>query len=110
MSSIEAKKNRDSKEILEFIENHSNKDGIISMFLKGPPTGEGFTWCSTEGGQGFHWSDAEADGLKTIRGIVLDKGWASGGYGFMMRYIQSEIRKSAIGTPFHWSVSSSKNY
>ena len=99
MSGLERKKEKDAKEILDYIEKNTNKNGIISMFLKGPPMEDGFMWCSNEGGQGFHWTDEEAKGLRAIEAIVLQKGWDLSGYGFMMRYIQSQIPLKPPSSP-----------
>ena len=92
---IEIKKNKDLEEILTYINNHPNKDGIVSMFQKGPPLETGFMYCSKQGGQGFHWTEEEANGLIEIESLVLNKGWDSSGYGFMMRYIQCKIPPSS---------------
>ena len=42
---IETKKNVDIVFFLNQIDNHQNKEDIISMFLKGPPEDLGFMWC-----------------------------------------------------------------
>ena len=94
MFHIKIKKEQDAQDILKFIETHPNKNGIISMFLKKPPNNQGFMWCGNKGGQGYHWTDAEADGLKTISNMVLHKGWDSSGYGFMMRFLQYKIQRT----------------
>ena len=63
------------------------------MFLKGPPEDLGFMWCEKTGGPDCHWTEKEAEGLKYVGNLVLDKGWDSSGYGFMMRFIQARIKE-----------------
>ncbi len=96
MTSLEQKAQKDLNFIVKYINNHPNKQGIISMFIKGPPVNEGFSWCSNMGGKGQYWTQDEADGLKDIGNLVLDNDWDSSGYGFMMRKIQCEIRKEHL--------------
>ena len=84
---MQAKADKDIITIVNTINNHENKQGIISMFIKGPPEDEGFMWCE-EGGPGCWWNKEEADGLKFVSDLVLDLGWDSSGYGFMMRFVQ----------------------
>ena len=90
---IETKKNIDIEFFLNEIDNHQNKEHIISMFMKGPPPNKGFMWCESSGGPDCHWTLEEAQGLKYVENLVLDKGWDSSGYGFMMRFIQSRIKE-----------------
>lgn len=90
---IETKKNVDIVFFLNQIDNHQNKEDIISMFLKGPPEDLGFMWCEKTGGPDCHWTEKEAEGLKYVGNLVLDKGWDSSGYGFMMRFIQTKIKE-----------------
>ena len=90
---IETKKNIDIQYFLKKIEEHPLKNDIINMFMKGPPPNKGFMWCESSGGPDCHWTLEEAQGLKFIERLVLDKGWDSSGYGFMMRFIQSRIEE-----------------
>ena len=91
---IETKKNIDIEFFLNEINNHQNKEHIHSMFMKGPPPNKGFMWCESSGGPDCHWTLEEAQGLKFIERLVLDKGWDSSGYGYMMRVIQLKIEES----------------
>ena len=88
---IETKKNIDIEFFLNQIDNHQNKEHIISMFMKGPPPNKGFMWCENTGGPDCHWTQKEAQGLKYVENLVLSRDWDSSGYGFMMRFIQSRI-------------------
>jgi hypothetical protein len=90
--SMEAKSRKDLNTIVDKINNHVNKQGIISMFIKGPPENDGFMWCGRKGGPGCWWNKEEAEGLKFISNLVLELGWDSSGYGFMMRFVQKEIK------------------
>jgi hypothetical protein len=94
MSSLDQKANTDCEYIIQFINNHENKNGIVSMFMKGPPKDKGFSWCSHEDKP--YWTDEESNGLKVIRDLVLDKEWDSSGYGLMMRKIQQKIRTNQL--------------
>jgi len=94
--SMQAKADKDLITIVDKINNHENKQGIISMFIKGPPEDDGFIWCEKEGGPGCWWNKEEADGLKFVGDLVLDLGWDSSGYGFMMRFVQREIKKQQL--------------
>lgn len=87
------KEHSDANFIIRQIYLHSNKDSIISMFVKGPPENEGFMWCRCEGGPGKYWTSEEAQGLKYVSNLVLDRGWDSSGFGFMMRVVQDKIKK-----------------
>ncbi len=101
MSTLDQKADIDCEYIVNFINNHENKNEIVSMFIKGPPADQGFMWCGKEGGSGQYWTLGEAQGLKEIGDLVLDKGWDSSGYGFMMRKIQQKIRENQL----HYSPS-----
>jgi|UniRef100_A0A6C0AKQ4 hypothetical protein len=97
MTITEEKAQQDLNFIIKYINNHENKQGIISMFMKGPPKGKGHMWCCTqEGGPEYYWNYEEADGLKEIRNLVLNKGWGYYCIGFMMRKIQTEIKKNVF--------------
>lgn len=87
------KEHSDANFITRQIYLHSNKDSIISMFVKGPPENKGFMWCGCEGGPGKYWTSEEAHGLKYVSNLVLDRGWDSSGFGFMMRVVQDKIKK-----------------
>lgn len=93
---MQAKADKDLITIVDTINNHENKQGIISMFIKGPPEDEGFIWCEKEGGPGCWWNKEEADGLKFVGDLVLYLGWDSSGYGFMMRFVEREIKKQQL--------------
>ena len=93
---MQLKADNDLITIVDKINNHENKQGIISMFIKGPPEDEGFIWCEKEGGSGCWWNKEEADGLKFVSDLVLDLGWDSSGYGYMMRFVEREIKKQQL--------------
>ena len=96
MTSMEQKAEKDLIFIVNYINNHENKQGIISMFMKGPPKDKGFMWCDSKGGEEQYWTLNEARGLKEIGNLALEKGWDSSGYGFMMRKIQHAIKKEQL--------------
>ena len=96
MNNMQNKMEIDCQEIIKFINNHENKQGIVSMFMKGPPEKQGFMWCSTKGGVNEYWNQEEGEGLKTVKKIVLNKGWESSGYAIMMRKIQKEVEKNVF--------------
>lgn len=89
--SLDAKFNKDLNEMTDFINKSPIKDNVIKMFKKGPPKNEGFMWCSKEGGQGYHWSDEEANALKMVSNLVLDYQWDSAGYSIMLRALQNNF-------------------
>ena len=72
MSTLDQKATIDCEYIVNFINNHENKNGIVSMFIKGPPPNDGFMWCGREGGDGQYWTLDEARGLKVIGNLVLE--------------------------------------
>mgnify|MGYP001319791026 CR=1 FL=1 len=74
--------------ITNFIYTHEKKDDIIKMFRKGPDPQRGFMWSGDE-----WWSKEERIALKIIGNKVLDLGWDSSGYGYMMRLVEFEINK-----------------
>ena len=74
--------------ITNFIYTHEKKDDIIKMFRKGPDPQSGFMWSGDE-----WWSKEERIALKIIGNKVLDLGWDSSGYGYMMRLVEFEINK-----------------
>ena len=67
----EQKKIYDANYIIGLINQHPNKDNIISMFVKGPPENEGFMWCASEGGPGQYWTTEEANGMKYVSYLYL---------------------------------------
>jgi hypothetical protein len=91
MTTMTEKAEQDLVFFMNHINNHETKNDIITMFMKGPPKGDGFTWCGREGGEHCHWTLPESRALKYIGNLVLDKDWDSAGYGIMMRQIQCQI-------------------
>ena len=87
---MDSKLNIDTTDIINIIENHSNKHGILSMFKKGPLEDKGFMWSNE---QDEHWTTEESNGLKYITELVLERDWDSSGYGIMMRNLQNEVNK-----------------
>ena len=83
--SLDQKMDTDYSNLMTKIENNSLKNGIISMFQKGPPEDTGFTFCSKEVG---YWTEEESKALKTVINWVLDLGWDSSGCSFMLRKLQ----------------------
>tara|TARA_B100001142_G_scaffold274353_1_gene282272 strand:- start:161 stop:760 length:600 start_codon:yes stop_codon:yes gene_type:complete len=96
MSNLETKMENDCEALINYINAHENKQGIVSMFMKGPPDDRGFMWCPTKGGPNEYWNEEEARGLKQIKNAVLNKGWDSSGYAIMMRKIQKEVEKNVF--------------
>ena len=84
--SLEQKSKNDSEKIMRFIESHPKFDAIYSAFTKGPDPQSGFMWTTTE-----WWSPEEGEAIKIVSNKVLDYGWDSSGYGYMMRLIESKI-------------------
>ena len=83
-------------EFIKFINNHEKKNDIVEMFNKDPPEDTGFLWWDgirkADNGVDSYWNVNEINALKIIRKAVLDAGWDSSGYGFMMRLIQTRIK------------------
>ena len=96
--SIESKAQKDIIDIVKQINNHENKNSIVSVFMRGPPKNDGFMWCDKEGGPDKWWSIEEAEGLKFVSELVLNLGWDSSSYGIMLRKIQNEIKKQVLST------------
>ena len=84
---MEEKQKADLNIIINFIENHTNRDDFYNLFLKGPDPECGFMWTSTE-----WWTPEQLNALNIINKKVLDFGWESSGYGIMMRTIQNKIK------------------
>jgi hypothetical protein len=81
------KANQHLKIITNFIYGHERKNDIIDMFLKGPDPESGFMWTGDE-----WWSQNETEAVEIIGNKVLDLGWDSSGYGYMMRLIEYTIK------------------
>jgi len=96
MSNLKTKMEQDCQALVNYINSHENKQGIVSMFMKGPPNDTGFMWCPTKGGPNEYWNEEEGRGLNQIKNAVLNKGWESSGYAIMMRKIQKEIEKNVF--------------
>lgn len=80
----------DTTDIINIIENHPNRQGVVSMFKKGPMKDKGFMWSNEHD---EHWTSEESSGLKYITELVLEREWESSGYAIMMRNLQNEINK-----------------
>ena len=91
--SFQQKSKQDSENIMRFIESHPKFDAIYRAFIKGPEPQNGFMWTTTE-----WWSEEEGEAIQIVRNKVLDYGWDSSGYGYMMRIIQSKIRDLPVAT------------
>ena len=79
---------QDTLDIIKIINTHENKQGILSMFKKGPPKDQGFMWCKNED---MYWTKQESKGLKFIQKLVLEKGWDSSVYSILIRNLQNDI-------------------
>ena len=90
---MESRLNNDLTNCMEAINNHAQKDNIISMFIKGPPKNKGFMWCSKEGGPGKWWTLGEAEGPRFISTYTLDLGYDSSAYSFFLRNLQNKVKK-----------------
>lgn len=90
MDNITSDFNNSLHQMLNVIRTHPNRAGIFSMFKKGPPTSQGFMWCSETDA---YWTETESNGLKFVRDMVLQNGWDSSGYATMMRNLQFEVNK-----------------
>ena len=71
---------KDTKTILQFIENHTLKDEIINMFRNGPPADTGWMWYP-------HKTLA----FLAIEQEVMRLDYDSSGFGMMMRRIEYEL-------------------
>ena len=80
----------DTLDIINTINTHENKQGILSMFKKGPPKDQGFMWCKNDD---VYWTEPESKGLQFVQDLVLGKGWDSSGYSIMMRNLQNDNMK-----------------
>jgi hypothetical protein len=88
MSNLELKAEKDLNTIMDFIINHSKYNTIKKCFLKGPEQGKGYMWTDKE-----WWGDGGKEAITIVSNKVLELGWDSNGYGFMMRLIENEIKK-----------------
>ncbi len=87
--SLQEKAEKDLVIIMKYISSQDLRNDIFSLFIKGPDPDTGFMWTPTE-----WWSENEAKGLKIVSEKVLELDWDSSGYGFMMRLIQQEVKKT----------------
>jgi len=87
------KSKNDSEKIMRFIESHPKFDAIYSAFTKGPDPESGFMWTTTE-----WWTQEEGEAIEIVSNKVLDYGWDSSGYGYMMRVIQDKIKELPVAT------------
>ena len=71
---------KDTKALLQFIENHALKTEIVDMFRKGPPADTGWMWYS------------ETPAFKAIEQEVVRLNYDSSGFAMMMRRIEEEFR------------------
>ena len=91
--SLQEKCKHDSEKIMRFIESHPKFDAIYRAFMKGPDPQSGFMWTTTE-----WWTQAEGEAIEIVSNKVLEYGWDSSGYGFMMRIIQDKIKELPVAT------------
>lgn len=83
---MEEKTVRDLEMIMAAIKKHENANDIYAAFIKGPNPSAGFMFTSNE-----WWTPSELKVVNFVSNLVLDYGWDSSGYGYMMRRVQAEI-------------------
>jgi hypothetical protein len=86
---MEEKAQKDLVTIMKYITSHDLREDIFSLFIKGPDPEQDFMWTPP-----VWWLENQAKGLKIVNEKVLELGWDSSGYGFMMRLIQEEVKKT----------------
>jgi hypothetical protein len=88
MSDFEMKENKDIQTIMDAIGKYENAEDVYSGFKKGPDPKHGFMFTLDD-----WWDPKQLVAMKFVSNLVLDLGWDSSGYGFMMRKIEYEINK-----------------
>lgn len=88
MSNMEATAKQHLEIITNFIYTHEKKNDILKMFRRGPDPQSGFMWSGNE-----WWSEEERIAVEIIANKVLDLGWDSSGYGYMMRLVEFSINE-----------------
>ena len=89
MSTLELKAKKDLNTIMNFIINHSKYNTIKNCFLKGPEQDKGYMWTDCA-----WWGEEEKAAITIVSNKVLDYGWDSSGYGYMMRLIENKIKST----------------
>lgn len=74
---------------LKFISVHPERDRIVDMYKRGPPTDGGFMWCTRN-----DFPKHQQNAYDAMDRWVLNHGYDSSGYVFMQRLIQSYIVKN----------------
>ena len=90
---MEAKAQSDIQEIMRFITSHQQFDDMYIAFKKGPKPDCGFMWTPDS-----WWVGGEKVAIKIVSNKVLEYGWDSSGYGYMMRMIQGKIKAMPVAT------------
>ena len=88
MSYIEQQANKDIITIMNAISNYENVNDVYLAFKKGPDPKHGFMFTLDD-----WWDAKQAAAIKFVSNLVLDLGWDSSGYGFMMRRVEYNINK-----------------
>lgn len=88
MSNMEVIAKQHLELITNFIYTHEKRDDILKVFRKGPDPQSGFMWTGNE-----WWSKEERIAVEIIGNKVLDLGWDSSAYGYMMRLVEFTIKE-----------------
>ena len=90
---MEEKAQKDIQEIMRFITSHPQFNDMYMAFIKGPKPDCGFMWTPDS-----WWFGGEKEAIKIVSDKVLEYGWDSSGYGYMMRRIQGKIKAVPCAT------------
>ena len=90
---MEQKATSDCQKIISFMESHPLFNDMYNAFIKGPKPGCGFMWTPDD-----WWVGEEKSAVKIVSDKVLEYGWDSSGYGWMMRLIEQKLRELPVTT------------
>ena len=90
---MEKKATSDCQKIISFMESHPLFNDMYNAFIKGPKPGCGFMWTPDD-----WWVGEEKSAVKIVSDKVLEYGWDSSGYGWMMRLIEQKLRELPVTT------------
>jgi len=90
---MENKAKSDCKKIISFMESHPLFNDMYNAFIKGPKPGCGFIWTPDD-----WWVGEEKSAVKIVSNKVLEYGWDSSGYAWMMRLIEQKLRELPVTT------------
>lgn len=66
-----------------------HRAAVVSMFRKGPPPTEGWTWCDAADP---YWTPEESSALHYVNCLMLRHGYEGVGYAYMMRELEHTFK------------------